>query len=184
MLVRLKVAIALLLAAVMATPATAQVIAQSLTAGATSGGYLGQSFTPIGNGAYTGITFNFYDGDTGVAAAPGQLSIYTVALAAPGDIGSAANLVGRSLTNAGGIYTFDPGMTLNGGTIYYAFTDVYVPSLRLATNNPYSGGAPLALAASTGGAAAIVAILLATLSRSSFAPRLVLLAFWYAYLSS
>lgn len=43
---------------------------------------------------------------------------------------------------------------------------------------------PLLLALAAGGAAALVAISLATLSRSAFAPRLVLLVMWYAYLSS
>ena len=43
---------------------------------------------------------------------------------------------------------------------------------------------PLLLALATGGGAALAAMALATISRSAFAPRLVLLVFWYAYLSS
>jgi hypothetical protein len=43
---------------------------------------------------------------------------------------------------------------------------------------------PLLLAVVAGGAGAIVAISLAILSRSAFAPRLVLIVLWYAYLSS
>jgi hypothetical protein len=42
---------------------------------------------------------------------------------------------------------------------------------------------PLALAAATGGFAAVVAIVLAALSGSSFAPRVVLLIAWYVYTS-
>jgi hypothetical protein len=43
---------------------------------------------------------------------------------------------------------------------------------------------PLLLAIATGGATALVASALATISRSAFAPRLVLLILWYGYLSS
>lgn len=43
---------------------------------------------------------------------------------------------------------------------------------------------PLLLALVTGGGAALAAMALATISRSAFAPRLVLLVFWYGYLSS
>lgn len=43
---------------------------------------------------------------------------------------------------------------------------------------------PLRLALATGTVAALVAILLATLGRSAFAPRIVLLVMWYGYFSS
>jgi hypothetical protein len=43
---------------------------------------------------------------------------------------------------------------------------------------------PLALAAMTGTVASIIAIALATVSRSGFAPRIVLLILWYGYFSS
>jgi hypothetical protein len=43
---------------------------------------------------------------------------------------------------------------------------------------------PLLLAAVTGGVATLTTIALATLSRSAFAPRLVLLILWYGYLSA
>lgn len=43
---------------------------------------------------------------------------------------------------------------------------------------------PLALALAAGAAAALTAMALATISRSAFAPRLVLLVLWYGYLSS
>lgn len=43
---------------------------------------------------------------------------------------------------------------------------------------------PLLLALATGGGAASIAIILAMVSRSAFAPRLVLLVMWYAYFSS
>ena len=43
---------------------------------------------------------------------------------------------------------------------------------------------PLLLALATGGGVALAAMALATISRSAFAPRLVLLVFWYGYLSS
>jgi hypothetical protein len=43
---------------------------------------------------------------------------------------------------------------------------------------------PLLLALVTGGGASLAAMTLATISRSAFAPRLVLLVFWYGYLSS
>jgi hypothetical protein len=42
---------------------------------------------------------------------------------------------------------------------------------------------PLLLAAATGAAGALAAILLGAWTRSAFAPRLVLLIAWYAYLS-
>ncbi|WP_017669691.1 hypothetical protein [Blastomonas sp. AAP53] len=45
-------------------------------------------------------------------------------------------------------------------------------------------GEPLLLALATGGAASIAAMMLATLTGSSFAPRVVLLIAWYVYLSS
>ncbi len=45
-------------------------------------------------------------------------------------------------------------------------------------------GEPLALALATGGAASIAAMVLAALTGSSFAPRVVLLIAWYVYLSS
>ena len=43
---------------------------------------------------------------------------------------------------------------------------------------------PVLLMLAAGGIAAMIAIVLATVSRSSFAPRLVLLALWYGFLSS
>jgi hypothetical protein len=43
---------------------------------------------------------------------------------------------------------------------------------------------PLLLALATGAAASLISIGLATISRSAFAPRLVLLILWYGYLSS
>ena len=45
-------------------------------------------------------------------------------------------------------------------------------------------GEPLALALATGGAASVAAMVLAALTGSSFAPRVVLLIAWYVYLSS
>jgi hypothetical protein len=42
----------------------------------------------------------------------------------------------------------------------------------------------LLLALAVGAAASIVAVVLATISRSAFAPRLVLLVLWYGYLST
>ncbi len=44
--------------------------------------------------------------------------------------------------------------------------------------------APLGIAMATGGIAAIIAITLAAISRSAFAPRIVLLILWYGYFSS
>ena len=44
--------------------------------------------------------------------------------------------------------------------------------------------APFLLALATGGVTTLIAIVLAVISRSAFAPRLVLLILWYAYLSS
>jgi hypothetical protein len=44
--------------------------------------------------------------------------------------------------------------------------------------------APLALALGSGGIVAIIAITLGSISRSAFAPRIVLLIMWYGYLSS
>lgn len=44
--------------------------------------------------------------------------------------------------------------------------------------------APLSLALATGGIVAIIAITLASISRSAFAPRIVLLILWYGYFSS
>ncbi|MBY0284552.1 MAG: hypothetical protein K2W81_11385 [Sphingomonas sp.] len=43
---------------------------------------------------------------------------------------------------------------------------------------------PVVLALAVGAAASVVAVVLATISRSAFAPRLVLLVLWYGYLSS
>jgi hypothetical protein len=45
-------------------------------------------------------------------------------------------------------------------------------------------GQPLLLALATGAAAATIEIGLATVSRSAFAPRLVLLVLWYGYFST
>ncbi len=44
--------------------------------------------------------------------------------------------------------------------------------------------APILLGAATGGAAALSAVVLAMISGSAFAPRMVLLILWYVYLST
>jgi len=43
---------------------------------------------------------------------------------------------------------------------------------------------PLLLAVATGAVASTIAIAIATVSRSGFAPRIVLMILWYGYLSS
>jgi hypothetical protein len=49
---------------------------------------------------------------------------------------------------------------------------------------PGTGVGVVPLALGTGGVASVIAIVLATISRSAFAPRLVLLVLWYGYLSA
>jgi hypothetical protein len=86
----------------------------------------GESFTTPGGGPWNDISFNFYSNIPATTpAAPGTAFLfsqpYTGTVAA---LGSAApGFITSSISNAGGIYTFDSSVTLQPNTQYWIYNN-------------------------------------------------------------
>lgn len=109
----------------------------------TGGGFLGQSFTTGTGGPWNSITFNWFNDVAATnAVAPGTLFLLTQEyLGSPNALSSStAGFVAQSISNAGGIYSFDAGVTLSASTDYYAYMDASVTSGLAYNSNVYAGG--------------------------------------------
>ena len=128
--------------------AMADTIAQ-YTAGTTSSGspgYFGQSFTtPSSVGTWDDLSFSFFSDSGTTPVAAGNLfllSSFTMA----GDIipdqlsSSTPGFIAESSAASGGVYTFDPSVTLQPGTQYFLFSNAPVLAAGATSGNPYSGG--------------------------------------------
>lgn len=131
------------------TPAKGDIIIAQYCVGCTGGGnpnqFPGQSVTTP-SGSWTNVTFNFYDGGSGNAAASGSLYLFTQAYT-----GSAASLAGSAssasgyvatATASGSVYVFNPSLTLSGNTQYFFYAGS-LPSANGETfdfSNSYTGG--------------------------------------------
>ncbi len=122
----------------LAVPANAGLLASnpSATGGATA--YLGQSATLAAGGPFNNITFNFYDFNDAPLAL-GTLYIFSTEYLGTPNALSAASSLAASISNAGGVYAFDPSVTLNGGQQYFFYSDTILSSIG-SNANPYPGG--------------------------------------------
>jgi len=98
------------------------------TAGTTPGSGLawGESLmTPVG-GPWNNITFNFYsDAPAVTPAAAGNAFLLTQEyLGTPAALSSSTpGFLAESVSNAGGVYTFNSGVVINPGTEYWIYED-------------------------------------------------------------
>jgi hypothetical protein len=142
---KLRLVLGLALAVFIIAPASAVVLAEFTTlplpASADPTYIVAQSFTPVGAGAFTNITFNFFSDAAATTPSAGGTAflLSTVNLnfpvllssATPGFLGSAAA--------AGGFYNFGSSVTLLGGTQYFLYTNASFPVAGFHFGN-YSGG--------------------------------------------
>lgn len=127
----------------------------SLLVSSTSGvgqftGYIGQSVTTPGSSAsYNNITFNFFD-TSNSAAAPGTLFILNQATTdTPTTLGvGSAGYLAQSISNAGGIYSFAPSVSLSANTQYFFYENVSFTSTG-SPSDPYPGGFVLTASSAT-----------------------------------
>jgi hypothetical protein len=111
----------------------------------------GESFTTPSGGPWKSISFNFYsDIPATTPAAPGTAFLLSTAYAGnPAGLSSATSgFIASSTSNAGGIYTFDPAVTLQPNTQYWIFTNA---PLRISGSTT-DGTAAQTLYDSSGGA--------------------------------
>ena len=134
-------------AIVAARPAAAQItLAENRTTTGPNVFFPGQSATTPVGGPFGSLTFNFYsDAATTTPTAGGTLFILTQQYTgAPADLSSnTTGYLGQSTGIVGGIYQFDPGVTLAGGTQYFFYAN---ESFRVSGCSPscYAGGAVFA----------------------------------------
>ncbi len=91
---------------------------------------IGQSVTTPAGGPFNNIAFNFYgfDGSLFPTAAGTLFILDQPFLGAPADLGSAPGLIGQSTGISGGIYQFDPSLTLLGSTQYFFYANQGFPT--------------------------------------------------------
>ena len=120
----------------------ATTIVEFTTSVNTVGDVPGQSVTTPDGGPWNNITFNFY-GDIGatVPAAEGNLFILTQEyLGSPSDLSSATpGFLAESTGISGGVYLFDPAVTLQGSTQYFFYADQFFGAHAFYPD-AYSGG--------------------------------------------
>ena len=141
-----KSALALACLALAAAPAQAVDIASSTGGNQTAfGGYRpGQSFTVVGSGSYTNITFNFFSdaGTTPFASGTGFLLSTAYSGNVAGLSSGTAGYLGQA-TASGGLYDFGGSATLIAGTQYFFYSTGLLSSFGDITgsgSNLYSGG--------------------------------------------
>lgn len=119
--------------------AEASVLASNTAGSATGVGQeWGQSVTTVSGGPFDDIQFNFYDAN-GAPTAAGTLYVFSsIYSGTPAGLASAGALA-ASVSNAGGIYSFAPSLTLNGGQQYFFYEDTAMTTLGEALDN-YPGG--------------------------------------------
>lgn len=89
----------------------------------------GESFTTPAGGPWSSISFNFYSGVGAppytTPVAPGTAFLLSTAYAGTPEALSAATpgFIASSISNAGGIYTFDRAVTLQPNTQYWIFAN-------------------------------------------------------------
>lgn len=121
-----------------AMPANAALLASNPSWTGSATAFLGQSATVAPGGPFNNITFNFFDGSEAPQAL-GTLYIFdSEYLGRPDALSGAASLA-ASVSNAGGIYAFDPSVTLNGGQQYFFYADTIMTSIGSGLD-VYSGG--------------------------------------------
>jgi hypothetical protein len=107
-------------------------------------GFYGESFTTPAGGPWNHITFNFYaTPSVGSTPASNPSAVGTAFLLTQQYLGTPAALssstpgfLAQSTSNAGGVYTFPPTVTLNPNTEYW----VYENASMTVTGFPFAGG--------------------------------------------
>jgi hypothetical protein len=88
--------------------------------------YPGESFTTPGGGPWTDVSFNFYANipPTTPLAAGTAFLLSTVYTGTPAALSSSTpGFIASSISNAGGIYSFDSSVVLQPNTQYWVFTN-------------------------------------------------------------
>lgn len=145
----------LLLFAIAVTPLLASVSVRADTIAEHIGGtgvigntdYTGQSFTTTLGSAFNNIAFNFFSQSmAGPIGAPVAVGIgYLFSMPYTGPAGSLSSMAASSpsflgqANGAGGFYTFNPSMTLLGGTQYYFYTGL-IGAGTITVGGVYGGG--------------------------------------------
>jgi hypothetical protein len=117
--------------------ASAQVTIVQFTTGTEPGSgpfYIGESFTTAGGGPWNNISFTFY-GTPAVGSTPASnpIGAGTAFLLTEQYLGTPAALssstpgfLAQSVSNAGGVYTFPAGITLNSNTQYWVYENALI----------------------------------------------------------
>ena len=115
-----------------AVASTLPVYAATTLASYTNGGggsapdYYGQSFNVSGTGAYSAITFNFFNSN-GAKSATGTGYLFSSAYTGtPTGLSTAStNLLGTAVAS-GGLYSFGSGVVLTAGAEYYFYENAFL----------------------------------------------------------
>jgi hypothetical protein len=100
--------------------------------------FYGQSFTAAAGGPFHDITFNFYD-PSGLPSAVGVgFLLSQVYTGDPSSLNSSTPGFLGSANASGNLYSFADSLTLQGGTQYFFFENMKVPSITGVA--PYGGG--------------------------------------------
>lgn len=113
---------------------------QSATSTVFQTGYIGQSVTIQGNGAFRELVFNWFDAEGPVAF--GRLILLGEEfLGVPADLGPAQpRFMAWSQTTSGGFYIFPPDVTVNAGERYWFYSSERGNVLSDRDDGAFPGG--------------------------------------------
>jgi hypothetical protein len=102
--------------------------------------FVGQSFTVVGSGSYTDITFDYYT-PTAAPYALGTGFLFSSAyLGAPADLSPALPGYLGSGAAVGNVYNFGSSVTLTAGDQYFFYESARLPLNSITFGTVYSGG--------------------------------------------
>ena len=130
----------LLLSAVVACVTASSAPIVSVTDGTASASFVpGQSLTTPSGGPWSNITFNFIS-TAGLPTAAGSLYLLTQEfLGAPNQLSTSLPGFVATSQSAGGLYTFDPSLTIVGSTLYFVYANTSLLLTGSAVGS-YPGG--------------------------------------------
>jgi hypothetical protein len=111
---------------------------------ALTGGYWGETFQTPAGGPWNTLTFNFFsDSAATTAEATGILYLLNLEyLGTPSDLSSSTPGFIGSTAASGGLWTFNPSLSVSAGTEYWVYVDTAQPTIyggvaAVANQGPY-----------------------------------------------
>jgi hypothetical protein len=137
-----------LMAFIPLTAARADTLVQVTSGSGSTDSFAGQSVTTPSGGPFNNLSFNFFDPSSGNPLADGTLFLlskeYSSSESAndtPANLSSSTpGFIAQSTGITGGVYQFDPSVTLQGNTQYFFYSNGNHDISFQATGNPYAGG--------------------------------------------